>query len=61
MPLVTKLANSIMLFENFLIEMHGPLRLSGGMITLTRLPSANLASSIGLDSSTRRPMVEAMR
>ena len=61
LPTVTKAEKSIMLFENFLIEMHGPLRLSGGMITLTRLPSASLASSIGLDSSTRRPIDEAMR
>ena len=29
---------------------------SGGMTALTRLPSGRRASTIGLDSSTRRPM-----
>ncbi len=29
---------------------------SGGMTALTRLPSGSRASTIGLDSSTRRPM-----
>ena len=43
------LAKSSMLCENLRIERHGPFRLSGGMITLTRLPSARRASSIGLD------------
>ena len=29
---------------------------SGGMTALTRLPSGSRASTMGLDSSTRRPM-----
>ncbi len=33
----------------------GPSSASGGMIALTRLPSARRASTIGLVSSTRRP------
>src|SRR5581483_8808541 len=48
-------------FENLRIEMQGPFRLRGGITTLTRLPSASRASSIGLDSSTRLPIDDAMR
>ena len=33
---------------------------SGGMTALTRLPSGSRASTIGLDSSTRRPMRETI-
>ena len=36
--------------------MVGPLSASGGMMTLTRLPSLSRASTIGELSSTRRPM-----
>lgn len=39
----------------------GPDRESGGMITLTRSPEGSRASTIGLDSSTRRLTVETMR
>ena len=41
--------------ENLRIEMQGLSMASGGKITLTRLPSCNLASTIGLASSMRRP------
>ena len=41
--------------ENLRIEMHGLSIASGGKMTLTRLPSGSLASTIGLDSSIRRP------
>ena len=46
---------------NFRMVSTGPTRLIGGMITLTREPSTRRASTIGLDSSTRRPMGEMMR
>ncbi len=39
----------------------GPSTASGGMITLTREPSASRASAIGLSSSTRRPTGARMR
>src|SRR3989339_300013 len=42
--------------ENFRIVIAAPSMASGGMITLTRLPSGRRASQIGDDSSTRRPM-----
>ncbi len=38
-----------------------PVRESGGMMTLTRSPEGRRASTIGLDSSTRRLTVETMR
>ena len=41
--------------------MTGPTRLIGGMIALTREPSTRRASTIGLDSSTRRPSGATMR
>ena len=34
-----------------------PSRASGGMIALTRLPSGRRASTMGLVSSTRRPIL----
>ena len=37
------------------IDSSGPSIASGGMIALTRDPSGSRASTIGLDSSTRRP------
>ncbi len=43
------------------IESDGPSIARGGMIALTREPSRNLASTIGLDSSMRRPTVLTMR
>jgi hypothetical protein len=39
----------------------GPDRDSGGMITLTRSPPGRRASTIGLDSSTRRFTAETIR
>ncbi len=47
--------------ENFRIVSVGPRSDSGGMIALTRLPSGRRASTIGEDSSTRRPTCETMR
>ena len=41
--------------ENFRIVTSGPESESGGMIAFTRLPSGRRASTIGDDSSTRRP------
>ena len=40
---------------NLRIVSSEPSRASGGMTALTRLPSGSRASTIGLDSSTRRP------
>ena len=37
------------------IDIAGPSSASGGMIALTREPSARRASTMGLDSSMRRP------
>ena len=38
----------------------GPSRARGGMMALTREPSGSLASTMGDDSSTRRPMAETI-
>ena len=46
---------------NLRMVMTGPTRLMGGMTALTREPSTRRASTIGLDSSMRRPMGEMMR
>ncbi len=43
------------------IERQAPSRASGGMMALTREPSCRRASTMGEDSSTRRPMRETMR
>ena len=43
------------------IVIVGPFSASGGMITLTRSPVGRRASTIGLDSSTRRLTRETMR
>ena len=43
------------------IESTGPSSASGGMIALTREPSGKRASTIGDDSSTRRPTRLTMR
>ena len=42
-------------FANLRIVTSGPLSDSGGMMALTRLPSGRRASTIGEDSSIRRP------
>ena len=47
--------------ENLRIVSEGPLSASGGTIALTRLPSGRRASTIGEDSSMRRPTCETMR
>ena len=47
--------------ENFRIVMTGPTSDSGGMIALTREPSVRRASTIGDDSSTRRPIGAMIR
>ena len=47
--------------ENFRMVSTGPTSDSGGMMAFTREPSARRASTIGLDSSMRRPMGEMMR
>ena len=43
------------------IDSTGPSSASGGMMALTREPSARRASTIGLDSSMRRPTMLTMR
>ena len=43
------------------IDMEGPSSASGGMMALTREPSGRRASTMGDDSSTRRPTRETMR
>ena len=47
--------------RNFRMVSVGPARESGGMIALTRLPSGSRASTIGLDSSHRRPRGATIR
>ena len=42
------------------IDIWGPSMDSGGMITLTRDPSASRASTMGDDSSTRLPIAETI-
>ena len=42
------------------IESIGPSSATGGITQLTREPSGSRASTIGLDSSTRRPMLETI-
>ena len=46
---------------NFRIVKVGPPSASGGMIALTRQPSGRRASTIGDDSSMRRPTCETIR
>ena len=43
------------------IDSSGPSTASGGMMAFTREPSGNRASTIGLDSSMRRPTLLTMR
>ena len=55
---VPKLIRSSIVYgsrENFRIVIVGPRSESGGMIAFTRLPSGRRASTIGDDSSIRRP------
>lgn len=47
--------------RNLRIDRQGPSSASGGMMALTRLPSGRRASTIGLDSSMRRPSGARMR
>ena len=60
-PKLTSLAKSIDFLLNLRIEIYGPSSASGGKTILTREPSFSRASTIGLDSSMRRPIAEAMR
>src|SRR3954471_16523451 len=46
--------------ENFQIVTVGPLSASGGRIAFTREPSGRRASTIGDDSSTRRPTCDTI-
>ena len=43
------------------MDIAEPSSASGGMIAFTRDPSASRASTIGLDSSMRRPIALTMR
>jgi len=43
------------------IDITGPFSDSGGMTAQTRLPSPRRASTMGDESSMRRPMFETMR
>ena len=47
--------------ENLRIEMAVPRKRSGGMMTLTRLPSWRRASASGVVWSTRRPTLLTIR
>ena len=47
--------------ENLRIVSDGPVIASGGMIAFTREPSGRRASTIGLDSSIRRPVWATIR
>ena len=47
--------------ENFRIVTVGPFSAIGGMIAFTREPSGKRASTVGDDSSMRRPSGETMR
>ena len=47
--------------ENFRIVITGPTSDSGGMMALTREPSVRRASTMGDDSSTRRPIGAMIR
>ena len=49
------------LAENLRMVMTGPTSDRGGMIALTREPSVRRASTIGEDSSTRRPIGAMIR
>ena len=46
---------------NFRMERCGPSMARGGMIALTRDPSGKRASTMGEESSMRRPTAETMR
>ena len=46
--------------ENFRIEMEDPFSANGGIMALTRDPSNNRASTIGEDSSIRRPTADTI-
>ena len=60
-PNSISLAKSMLFLLNLRIETYGPSSASGGSTMLTREPSFRRASTIGLDSSTRRPMAPAIR
>ena len=60
-PSSTSVAKSIRCLLNLRMEMYGPSSANGMNTMLTREPSFSRASTIGLDSSTRRPIALAMR
>ena len=60
-PVATRSLNVILSARNFRMVIVGLFGATGGMITLTREPSARRASTIGDDSSTRRPSGATMR
>ena len=47
-------------WPNFRMDSTGPLRARGGMITFTLDPSGRRASTMGEDSSIRRPTAETI-
>ena len=60
-PWRIKSSNCSGLEPNRRIDIAGPSRARGGMMALTRLPSVNRASTMGLVSSMRRPTRPTMR
>ena len=60
-PMLTMSWSPRRFFANFRIVRSGPESESGAMIALTRDPSGRRASTIGDDSSIRRPIWATMR
>jgi len=60
-PTLIRSSIRILSERNFRTVIVGLFGETGGMITLTREPSGKRASTIGCDSSTRRPMGATMR
>ena len=60
-PMLTMSCSPRRLRANFRIVSSGPESESGAMIALTREPSGRRASTIGEDSSMRRPICATIR
>ena len=60
-PKPTRSSTPSGLVENFRMVRVEPLKAIGAMTALTRDPSSSRASTIGEDSSIRRPIRETMR
>ena len=60
-PRVTRSSAVMVSAANLRMVSTGPSTASGGMTALTREPSARRASTMGDDSSIRRPMEAAIR